>query len=135
MLRWCIKVLLCQFQIFSLIIILRAKSSHQNWQKKPKIKKSLLHLITSKWGLCLKKNKTKWTSTNKCRMMGFSWLKRLFNMIKMLFKRKMKVIIRNNKITSISNNKMMKKRKKMTMTSSILAGPKWTFSRKEQEKF
>lgn len=134
MLKWCIKVSLYQFLISNQTTILKVKSSLLSLRKKHNKKKCLLLQTINKWDLCLKKSKTKWTNTSKCKKMGFSWQK-LQSVIRMLFRKKMRVIIRSNKIILIRNNKISKKRTKMMKMNLILEELKWISSRKEQEKF
>ena len=66
--------------------------------------------------------------------MGFSLLKLQLE-IRMLFKKKMRVIIKNIKKTLIKNNQINKKMKTKTMMSLISEELKWISLRKEPEKF
>jgi|APSaa5957512535_1039671.scaffolds.fasta_scaffold30114_2 hypothetical protein len=65
-------------------------------------------------------------------MMGSSSQKPLSMTIKMQFKKKMKVTIRNYKSTPVSSKRRMTKK---MMTSLTLEGPRWISSKRELEKF
>lgn len=131
MLKWCIKVLLYQFRTSNQITTLRVKYFHQSWQKRPKTKKFLRLQTISRWDLCRKKNRTKWTSTKKCKKTAFSLQKLQFK-TRTPSRRRTRVTTKKSlKILSKSN----KMERKMMKTSLILERPKWISSRKEQEKY
>ena len=136
--KWCIKELHFQFLTSDQMAILRVKSSLRSWPERLRIRKFLHHQITSKWDSCLTRSSKLYEVVRikikcLCPMMNkISSSLRILDLKRetMQFKRKTKAI---KIICNSKKNKICNKMPKM-MRSLTLDAPRWTSSRREQEK-